>query len=30
MICHICNKKISYYECYEIVNGQKVHVGCDK
>lgn len=29
MICPICDKKISYFEPYEVVNDNRIHVSCD-
>ncbi len=28
MICPVCNKQISFYDRFEIVSGNKVHVDC--
>lgn len=30
MICPRCEKNISYYESFEIVEGKRVHVECVK
>lgn len=30
VVCSICGKKISYYQSYEVVSGQRVHVKCDE
>lgn len=29
MKCKVCNERISIYQPYEIVNGQRVHAACD-